>query len=197
MNDTTEALVSGPKAESVTIDGAPDGFVVLPGWSAEATAGGETRIVVSVPPEQLPVVHAALIEALSPPVGLLYRQQIDRKAPRPQGSPPRDFVALGLGHQRVLDALRDVGPLVYSDARCEVWIRGSLQEQVVLDHDGLIYCYPDDPTFRDALARCGVPAVDVETMASRDYVKHWFRAEVDPLEAVLISSLKLTEVPHR
>ncbi|MEQ1505478.1 MAG: hypothetical protein ABMB14_24815 [Myxococcota bacterium] len=184
----------GPKAVSVTKDGDDDGFVVAPGWSSEMTPTGDTRIVVSVPVGQLPAVHAALLSALAPPLSFLYRQKVDRKAPRPQGSPPRDHVALGLPLDRVTDALSRCGTLVYTDARCEVWIRGGLGEQVVLDEDGVLYCYPDDPAFRDALGEVGVPPDDVDTIADRDYVKHWFRAEADAEETGLIALLKLTEV---
>lgn len=187
----------GPKATSVTVDGAEDGFVPEAGWEAEMTPRGDTRLVVSVPHGDLPAVHAALIAALSPPLGLLYRQEVDRRNPRPQGAPPRDLVALDLPADRVIAALGEAAPLVYGDARCEVWIRGRMGEQVVLDHDGLIYVYPDDPAFRDAVQAAGVPGRDVVTMAERDYVKHWFHAENDALEDALIASLRLTEVPLR
>lgn len=196
MNRVIPSL-PGPKAESVTAEGTADGFVIQPGWSSEATPAGETRIVVSAPTERVPRVHAALIAALRAPLSFLYRQEVDRCNPRPQGSPPKDFVALDLGHQRVIDALTEAAPLVYGDARCEIWIRGAMHEQLVLDHDGILYCYPDDPMFRDALASSEVPAVDVETLAERDYVKHWFRPEADALEKRLIEQLRLTEVAQR
>ena len=182
----------GPKATSVTQEGADDGFVVSAGWTAEATPTGETRIVASVPIVDLPRVHASLVSALAPPLGFLYRQEVDRKAPRPQGAPPRDRVALELAPGRVLAALERCAPLVYCDARCEIWIRGRMGEQVVLDHDGMLFCYPDDPAFRSALELARVPAVDVETMHERDYVKHWFRAEADPLEDELARLLGLS-----
>jgi hypothetical protein len=187
-------MIQLPKAQSVTQQGEPDDFVLRPGWSSEATPSGETRMVVSVPPEQLPQVHAALVSALAAPIDVLYRQEIDRKSPRPQGSPPRDFVALGQEPERVIEALQDAALLVYCDARCEVWLRGALGEQIILDHDGLVFCYPDDPSFRDVLTSAGVPDEDVVTMADRDYVKHWFRAEADELELQLIQRLRLTEV---
>jgi hypothetical protein len=185
------AGLPGPKATSVTAEGDDDGFVVTSGWSAEATPTGDTRIVASVPLDDLPRVHAALIGALDAPLGFLYRQEVDRKNPRPQGAPPRDHVGLELTPDRVLGALERSAPLVYGDARCEVWIRGRRGEQVVLDHDGLLFCYPDDPSFREALAGAGVPAEDVGTMTDRDYVKHWFRAEADALEDELVRSLGL------
>lgn len=189
--------IPGPKAASVTKDGDADAFVVRPGWLAEATPQGDTRIAVSVPTDDLERVHATLLGVLSLPLGFLYRQKIDRKDPKPQGSPPRDFVALELGLDRVCEALSAAAPLVYGDARCEVWIRGALGEQVVLDEDGILYCYPDDPTFRDALVAAGIPAEDVKTLSDRDYVKHWFRAEVDPLEDALLRQLRLVEVASR
>ena len=189
--------IPGPKAASVTKDGADDGFVLRPGWSSEVTPAGDTRIAASVPTEDLPRVHAALVRALSPPLGVLYRQKIDRKAPRPEGSPPRDFVALDVPPDRLLEALDACAALVYGDARCEVWIRGGLGEQLVLDEDGLLFCYPDDPAFRDALAATGVPAEDVETVAERDYVKHWFHAEADALEEAFVRTLRLVQVQAR
>lgn len=187
--------IPGPKAASVTKDGADDDFVLRPGWSSEVTPSGDTRIAVSVPTDDLLRVHAALLGALSPPLGVLYRQKVDRRTPRPQSAPARDFVALDIPLGRVCEALADAAPLVYGDARCEVWIRGGMGEQVVLDEDGLLYCYPDDPAFRDALASSGIPAEDVETIADRDYVKHWFHAEADPLEDQLLRALRLVEVP--
>jgi hypothetical protein len=185
------------RATSVTQQGEDDGFVILPGWSSEMTPNGDTRLVVSVPPADLPRVHAALAHALAPPVGVLYRQKVDRKNPRPQGALARDFVGLDLALDRVLAALTDSAALVYADARHELWLRGGLGEQLVLDQDGLLFCYPDDPAFREALADAGVPADDVVTMADRDYVKHWYHAENDVLEDRLIAALRLTEVPGR
>lgn len=185
----------GPKARSVTREGEDDGFVVDAGWSAQMTPDGQTRIVVSVPHGDLPRVHAALASALAPPLSLLYRQKIDRRSPRPQGTPPRDFVAVELALAPVLAALERAALLVYADARCEVWMRGGLGEQLVLDEDGVLYCYPDDPAFRDALAEAGVPAEDVTSVADRDYVRHQFHAEADRLEDQLIAELRLAE--HR
>ncbi|MEZ4241495.1 MAG: hypothetical protein R3F59_36165 [Myxococcota bacterium] len=183
----------GPKARSVTREGEDDGFVVAPGWSAQMTPDGQTRIVVSVPLADLPRVHAALATALAPPVSLLYRQKVDRRAPRPQGAPPRDFVGVGLALDPVLAALERAALLVYADARCEVWMRGALGEQLVLDEDGVLYAYPDDPAFRDALGEAGVPPDDVESVGDRDYVRHEFRAEADALEDQLVAELHLVQ----
>jgi hypothetical protein len=185
----------GPKAVSVTQEGHEDGFVVQPGWSVEMTPDGDTRLVVSVPVEDLLAVHAALARALSKPISVLYRQKVDRLKPRPEGAPSRDFVALDLPTAQVLEALDAAAPLVYHDARCELWLRGRLGEQVILDQDGLLFCYPDDPAFRDVLSGLGVPGEDVMTIADRDYVKHWFHAQADPYEGELIRSLRMAEVP--
>jgi hypothetical protein len=187
----------GPRASSVTIDGADDGFVPEPGWLSEATPTGDTRLVVSVPAEQLLRVLDALLDALAPPLGVMYRQKVDRRNPRPQTADPHDHVGLDLNRERVRQALHAAPVLVCSDARAELWLRGAHQEQVVLDQDGLVYCYPDDPTFRDVFAALGLPGTDVKTMADRDYVKHWFRAEADAQEDELLASLRLTRVPHR
>lgn len=184
----------GPKATSVTQDGEDDGFVVEAGYRGESDHQGTTRLVVSVPPQDLARVHAALTRALGEPLGLLYRQKVDRRDPKPNGSPPRDFVALELSLRAVLEALTAAAPLVYHDARCEVWLRGRYGDQVVLDTDGVLYCYPDDPAFRDALDACGVPVRQVPTMADRDYVKHWFHAENDALEDAFVARLGLTEI---
>lgn len=188
----------GPKATSVTKDGEDDGFVVEAGYQAEMVPGaGDTRLVISVPTHRLPAVHAALIGVLQAPLGLLYRQKVDRRDPKPQGAPPRDFVALELGHDQLLTALSDAASLVWHDARCEIWVRGRHGDQVVLDTDGLLFAYPDDPGFRDALERVGVPDVHHPTMADRDYVKHWFHGSNDAVEEQLMQALALTEVPHR
>lgn len=194
MNTATTA---GPKAHSVTKDGADDGFVVEPGYQTEMTPDGQTRLVVSVPADRLAATHAALTRALSPPLSLLYRQKIDRRNPGPNGAPPKDHVALGLALEPVLAAFDRAALLVYGDARCELWLRGGLGEQLVLDEDGVMYAYPDDPAFRDALGEAGVPERVVETIASRDYVRHTFHAAADALEDGLIAELALTAVPHR
>lgn len=187
-----------PKAVSVREDGEPDGFVPDPGFWDERDWGGTTRVVVSVPPERLGEVHRALVAVLGSPLGYLYRQVVDRRTPRPEGAPARDFVALEIPAARVLEALEQAADLVYHDARGEHWIRGPRADQVVLDGDGLLYCYPDDPAFRDVLEGFGLPAQKVETLQERDYVKHWFHAECDALEDALVAGLGLVEVaPQR
>lgn len=185
------------KATSVTVEGEEDGFVIEPGYRGEVDPRGSTRLVVSVPREDLPRVHRALLGVLEPPLGLLYRQKIDRRAPRPDGAPPRDFVALELPRGDLLDALEGAETLLYDDARAEIWVRGRHGDQVILDTDALVYAYPDDPAFRDVLTAAGVPVKRVTTMSERDYVKHWFRAQADAQEDALLGALGAAEVPHR
>lgn len=189
--------LQGPKAESVLEDGTGDGWLPTPGFVRDLGPGGRTQLVVSVPHTALDAVHTALIQALSTPLSVLYRQVVDRLDPKPQGHPPRDFVALDLGPERVVAAVRAHAPLLHGDARCEVWVRGALGDQVILDTDGLLFCQPDDPAFTDVLLGLGLVADVDETLADRDYVKHWFRGECDALEASFLDALGLTEVAHR
>jgi hypothetical protein len=183
-----------PRAESVTVDGEPDGFEPPLAWAPERTPHGDTRLVVSAPPAELPRVHQALIRALKAPLGLLYRQKVDRQNPRPQTAPPVDYLALELPCERVIEAMAACEGVVYGDARAELWVKGDLGEQLVLDQDGLLYLYPDDPSFRDALEQAGVPNSEAQTLAERDYVKHWYHGEHDEQEAELIARLQLTRV---
>lgn len=184
--------ITTPKSESVTKDGQNDGWTPPAGFLVDKS-GGVTRLVVSVPTEFLASFHREMIKVLTPPLSFLYRQRVDRKKPRPNGSPPRDFLALDLEPQVVLAALNEVQDLVYHDGRCEVWIRGRRGEQVVLDHDGLLFVYPDDPLFRAICHGYGLSQGDMVTIADRDYVKHWYHAENDALEAGLIEGLGLQE----
>ncbi len=185
------------KAVSVTKEGEPDGFVIPLAYHGEMTPSGDTRLVASAPASDLQRVHTALVASLQPPLNFLYRQKVDRKDPKPQGSPPRDFVALDLPLDRVEAALSAASTLLYHDARCEIWVRGKLGEQVILDADGMVFCYPDDPVFRDALDAAEVLDENFEAMDKRDYVKHWFHAENDQVEEELMLQLRLQEVPHR
>ena len=186
-----------PKAQSVTQKGETDGWEPSSGYHGELEPSGGTRIVASVASGDLPAVHLAVIDALAPPLSVLYRQKVNRQNPRPNGAPPRDWVAVLLDPDRVKASLRAHASLAYHDARAEIWVRGSMGEQVVLDTDSMLFCYPDDPSFRDALDASGVPERSVQTMAERDYVKHWYHAECDEHETGLFADLGLSEVPHR
>ncbi len=185
------------KATSVLETGEPDGWYAPTAFFGEQGAQGVSRLVVSVAASDLPAVHQAIVQAAPEPLSVLYRQLVDRKQPRPQGAKPRDFLALEVSKATVLQALQACSSLVYHDARCELWIRAGLEHQVVLDADGLICCYPDALQFRSSLIEQGVQERSVETMASKDYVKHWFYAENDALEERLIEMLGLVSVPEQ
>jgi hypothetical protein len=186
------------RAQSVTVEGVHDGFEPPLAWGVERTPQGETRLVISVPPAQLPQVHQRLLAAMAPPLGVLYRQKVDRQQPRPEGAPAKDLLALELAPGRVLEALQACSDLVYGDARAELWLKGDLGEQLVLDQDGMVFAYPDDPSWREALAAAGVPEDEAQTLNERDYVKHWYHAENDAQEAEFVARLRLTEVrPQR
>ncbi len=186
-----------PKSHSVLEDGQPDGWTPTPGYLREMDPQGETRLVVSVPVERLLDVHARLAGVLSEPVGLLYRQVVDRRDPKPNGAPPRDFVVLELTQAALQDMLRKYTDLFHHDARCEVWLRGAHHEQVVLDADGMIYLYPDDPGFTDILASEGMNDDLQVTIMDRDYARHSYHAECDALEDDLIARYRMAEVPVR
>ncbi len=189
--------VDGPKAMSVSHDGEPDGWEQPLGWYAEITPHGDTRLTVAAPPGALGRTHLALVKAMASPVSVLYRQKVDRREPRPQSAPPRDFVAREVPLEKVLEVVEATSELLHHDARCELWLQGALGERLVLDEDGVIYVYPDDPSFRDALAAAEVGEADVDLISDRDYVKHWFHAACDRLEDEIIDRLGLVEVPHR
>ena len=178
-----------PKATSVTRQGAPDGFTPATFYQPELLQGGVTRLAVSAPVERLRVAHRALVEALQPPLKLLYVQLTDRTSG--QLPKPRQLVAVELSRDRVLEALDQYRRLVYHDGRHQLWIRGAMGEQLVLEELGVLYVYPDDFSFRDILEENGIPEGRGETMASRDYVRVEFLSEADAEERAMISSLNL------
>lgn len=184
------------KAESVTKDGAPDGFVPEEGFIGQTEPGMPTRLLVSVLPERLAAAHRALVEVVDGPLGVRWVQKVDRSAPA-EGAPPREFLALGVPKDRVLAALSACAGVLYDDARGELWVRGRRGEQVILDGDGLLYGYPDDLLFRDAASAFGLQERDVKTLLNRDYVKQWYRAEHDADERRLLAMLELTVIGGR
>jgi hypothetical protein len=190
-------MITTPKSQSVTEQGEPDGWTPTAGFVRDVGRQGETQVIVSAPAEQLAAVHRALVAALEGPLSVLYRQVVDRRSPRPQGAPPKDWVAVGLAPAKVLEVLEGSAGVVYHDARCELWVRGRLGDQVVLDADGLIYCQPDDPVFEDALRAAGLAEGVEQTILDRDYARHWFHAEHDAQEDALRASLGMTEVSAR
>lgn len=180
-----------PKAVSVTKDGQPDAWVAPRNVRAQVAPDGTTRLVVSVPPEDLPAVHLSLVDALSAPVSLRYLRLTDRQTG--QLPKPRSFVVMDAAPARIRAALAARPALVWHDGRHQLWLRGNYGEQVVLDELGVLYCYPDDPSFRDALA--GLPVSDAVGLDGRDYVKVGFLAEADAEEASLLTDLGLREMP--
>ena len=172
-----------PKAESVTVTGAPDGYTPPLQYTGKVLPGGYARLLVSAPAHRLAAIHQALVAELTPPLRVMYRQLTDRG--QGQRDKPVDYVGLELPPARVLETLQALAPLVYHDGRHQLWIAGRGQEQVVLEEVGVIYAYPDDPAFRDALDAQGVPEATGQTLAERDYVKVNFVASADPMEEEL------------
>ena len=185
------------KAESVDAQGQPDGWKPMAGFVRDVGAQGRTQLVVSAPTGFLLDIHLQLVGELQAPLGFLYRQVVDRRDPGPVGGPARDFVALELTHTLVRETLIKYSDLFHHDARCEIYVRGALGEQIVLDQDGMLFCQPADPVFEDTLLASGFIADISTTIADRDYVKHWFHHRNDALEDELIANLGLVEVANR
>ena len=172
-----------PKAQSVRADGSPDGFEPPDLYAVQVLQGGYTRLRISCGWARLPAVHQALEGMLRPPLKVLYVVLTDRQ--KGQLEKPEQMVAIELSREQVLGTLQERAALVYGDGRHQLWIAGRGQEQVVLEEVGVIYAYPDDPAFRDALDAQGVPEATGQTLAERDYVKVNFVASADPMEEEL------------
>lgn len=179
-----------PKAESVTAQGASDGFSPPLAYEPQVLPGGYTRLLVSAPSDRLADVHQALITALEAPYRVLYRQLTDRGTG--QLPKPRDWLAAEIKPDRLSSALKAASSLIYHDGRHQLWIRGVGPEQVVLEEIGMLFAYPDDPAYRDALDEAGVPMRKAPNMAERDYVKVNFLAEADAEEREFIQALGMT-----
>jgi hypothetical protein len=178
------------KATSVTEQGEPDGFCPTAGWSPEVIPGGYTRLVVSLPPEQLETVHRALIDSLSMPRRVLYVQLVDRLRGI-QLDPPVQFVGLDISTEVLNVALEEHRVLCYQDGRHQLWVQGRGEDKVVMEETGVLYVYPDDPSFRDVLEAQGVPEGKVESMADRDFVRVEYLADADAEEVSLRHCLGL------
>ena len=170
-----------PKAESVSADGELDGFKPSPNWRAEVIPGGYTRLEVSLPSDDIQGVHRALVAKLEPPLRVLYVQLTDRLA-GVQLDPPRRFVALDVKRDQLDAALSACAPLIYHDGRHQLWVQGRGEDKVILEETGVIYAYPDDPSFRDVLSENDVAEGKAQTMGDRDYVRVNFTAAGDALE---------------
>lgn len=178
-----------PKAISVTKAGEPDGYVPPMAYKLQVLDGGYTRLVVSTPPNRLRLVHRTLVLALQPPLKLLYVRMTDRV--HGQLPKPEQYVAVELSQERVLDTLDRFAPLIYNDGRNQVWVRSALNEQIVLEEIGALYCYPDDPLFRDQLEQFGLVEARHESIDTRDYIKVNFLSEADDMERELMQELGL------
>ncbi len=181
-----------PKAISVTVDGQPDGWSPTPGYRAQVAPDGGTRLVISVGPDLLPQVHEALLLVLGARLSVRYLQLTDRAVG--QLEKPVSWVCMEVPAQDVLAALRAAPQLVYGDGRHQLWVRGQRGDQVVLDELGVLYTYPDDPAFRDALDGLDLPLGAVIGLDGRDYVRVQFLAEADAQEVGLIAGLGMRRV---
>jgi hypothetical protein len=184
-----------PKAESVDEAGARDGFQAPRAYRSEVVGPGFTRLVVSAPAPDLAAVHQALVRCLEPPFRVLYQRLTDRT--KGQLPKPEHLVAVELGGRVVLDALASCAPLVYHDGRHQLWIEGCHDAKVVLEETGVIYVYPDDPSFRDVLAAHDVGEGDDRNVGDRDYVRVNFLVEADALESDLVKALGLKRWDRR
>lgn len=170
-----------PKAQSVTKEGEPDGFSPPAVMVPQVLDGGYTRLLASVPPEGLIALHQDLLRELSAPWKVLYVRLTDRA--KGQLEKPEQLVGVDLAPAAVMAALRECEDLIYRDGRHQLWVRGHRGEQVVLEELGVIYVYPDDPSFREVCERHGLrEELRATTMAERDYVRVNFVAEADGQE---------------
>ncbi len=177
-----------PKAQSVTQQGASDGYVPPMAFRSQVLDGGYTRLEISAPPSKLQVVHQQLAKLLTPPIKIRYIKQVDRQSGQ-QLEKAESYVAVELSTERVMQTLDFCSELFYHDGRNALWLRGVDDAQLVLDEIGMLYIYPDDFTFRDALLSLGWVEAEHQTIADRDYVLVNFSAKADELEQSLIQSL--------
>lgn len=184
------------KASSVTPEGQPDGWTPPHQWESQASPGGVTRLVVSARADDLERVFTALVRALEPPLGVRYVQLTHRQTETQHVHTERpSWVGVELPQDRVLQVLSECKTLLYRDGRHQLWVRGALGAQLILDELGLIYAYPDDPSLRDALAAEGVTQGKAQTLLERDWVRVELHAAADAQETRLIQALGLT--PHQ
>lgn len=176
-----------PKAASVTVEGHPDDWTPPRSFRAQVAPDGTTRLVVSVPADELAAVHLRLVEALEAPWSVRYLKLTDRQTGQLQK--PETWVRMDVKPELVREALHNSAALVWHDGRHQLWIRGRMGDTVVLDELGVLYCYPDDPAFRAALG--DIPESKALGMDGRDYVRVQFLAEADAQEQALVHALSL------
>ena len=183
-----------PKAQIVTQSGEADPRSLPRGWRVTTFPDGTTQVAVSVPPSELPGVHAALLGVLGKEIGLMQLRLTDRQLG--QLAKPERRVAMNLPADRVLVAINARSALVYEDGRHQLWARGALGEQVVLDELGLVYCYPDDPGFRDVMSALVLPETTAPMACDEEhfpYVRVNFLAEADEQERSLWDELHMVK----
>ncbi|MDP2306181.1 MAG: hypothetical protein Q8P18_09135 [Pseudomonadota bacterium] len=184
---STQPPAFPPKASSVNVEGQPDSWTPPRSFRAQVAPDGTTRLVISVPPEELAATHLSLLAVLGGPWSLRYLKLTDRKVG--QLPKPETWVRMDVKPEVALAALEARPGLVWHDGRHQLWMRGVYGDQVVLDELGVLYCYPDDPAFRAALE--GVPESKEVGMDGRDYVRVSFLSEADAEEASLFAALSL------
>ena len=176
-----------PKAQSVTKQGSPDGYIPPMAFRGQVLDGGYTRLEISAPPAKLAFVHRYLAQQLCAPLKMRYVKLTDRSVGQLQK--PESYVAVELSSERINQALEYYETLLYHDGRNQLWLLGINEAQLVLDELGMVYLYPDDFAFRDSLTNIGWVEADHETMAERDYVRVNFSSEADEQEKSLLQSL--------
>ena len=122
-------------------------------FQGQILEGGYTRLLVSAPPAGLKAAHLALVEAITFPCNFRYLRLTDRL--HGQLPKPESYAAVNISKERMLQALDAFSSLFYWDGRNQIWIQGRMEEKIVLDELGMIYVYPDDFSFRDALSGIG------------------------------------------
>ena len=177
------------KATSVNQDGSPDGFVPPIAYRVDVSPDGVTRIACSSGPKLLMALDA-VVGAMQGPVGVLWVRQVDRQQGRQLAKPER-WVAIDKDKTQVSSVLARCRNLLTMDGRGQLWLRGGFREQVVLDELGTLYCYPDDPSFRDALEAVGIQEKPHQNLEDRDYVRVNFSGTADAEEQLLIHELAL------
>ena len=107
----------------------------------------------------------ALVGVLEAPLKFMYQQLTDRRT-KGQLARPLSAVAVEIPRDRLLAVLHRYRGLVYQDGRHQIWVRGLMGEQIVLEEIGMIYVYPDDPLFREVLEGEGAIAKNREIMGA-------------------------------
>jgi hypothetical protein len=128
-----------------------------------------------------------MLAPLEAPWSVRYLKLTDRQSG--QLAKPETWVRMDVRPDLVLAAMDAAERLIWHDGRHQLWIRGRMGDQVVLDELGVLYAYPDDPAFRAALAHLSESSA--VGMDGRDYVRVELLAEADAEERSFIQALSL------